>query len=112
MVNRFYWTSTLHTIIRKDIIQFLNETYKFFKVGPKEIPMYSQKGQVGTWPFTKYFRTLIEGKAYKESDASKEIILASEKNTEQGRAGSAEVRSEIKDAIQSGSLDSPIELDI
>lgn len=105
------WTHPLRKIIRDDMIQFLNRVYRFFKIEPEDIPMYSEHGKVGEWPFTKYFRSIIEGKAYREDRNSNEIILAFEKNTPQGDEDYKEVREEIRSAIKSGSIDSPIELE-
>ena len=92
------WTTSIRKTIREDMVQFLNNTYKFFKFEPKDIPIYSEKGLIGTLPFTRYFHALIAGKAYKESDDSKEIILAFE-NTAKGEGDSAEVRKEIENAV-------------
>lgn len=103
------WASTLRKTIREDMIGFLNELYDFYKIKPRDIPMYSQNGLVGSWKFTKYFRTLIEGKAYREDENSDEIILAFEK-TSQGNKDYTEIRDEIKDAIQGGSIDTPVKL--
>lgn len=104
------WTSTLRNTIREDMIQFLNDTYTFFKFVPKDIPIYSQRGLVDTWPFTWYFRNLIEGKAYKESDDSQELILAFEKKTDIGKKDQAHVLDEIQYAVASGSITEPIKL--
>lgn len=105
-----HWATSLRSSIREDMIEFLNSTYNFFKIEPMDIPMYSQHGQVGSWPFTKYFHTKIAGKAYKESEDSKEIILAFEKNTKQGQEDYKEVREDIQYAIKSGSIDEPTKL--
>ena len=92
------WTTSIRKTIREDMVQFLNNTYTFFKFEPKDIPIYSENGLIGTLPFTRYFHGLIAGKAYKESDDSKEIILAFE-NTAKGEGDSAEVRKEIENAV-------------
>ena len=92
------------------MIKFLNETYTFFKFEPKMIPLYSEDRKVYELPFTTFFRTLIEGKAYKESDDAKELILAFEKNTPVGESDRTHVLDEIKYAIQSGSIADPMEL--
>lgn len=105
-----HWATSLRNSIREDMIEFLNSTYNFFKIEPMDIPMYSQHGQVGSWPFTKYFHTKIAGKAYKESEDSKEIILAFEKNTKQGQEDYKEVREDIQYAIKSGSIDTAVPL--
>lgn len=104
------WTSTLRNTIREDMIQFLNETYTFFKFEPKMIPLYSEDRKVYEWPFTTFFRTLIEGKAYKESEDAKELILAFEKDTPAGEKDQAHVLDEIQYAVKSCSITDPIEL--
>lgn len=105
-----HWAATLRREIREDMVKFLNETYSFFTIEPMDIPLYSQNGQVASFPFMRYFHSILAGKAYKESEDSKEIILAFEKNTEQGKADYTEVRDEIRNAIRSGSIDEPKEL--
>ena len=105
-----HWAISLRRSIREDMIDFLNKTYNFFRIEPMDIPMYSMNGQVGSWPFTKYFHTQITGKVYKESEDSQELILAFEKDTPQGIADYAEVRKDIKYAIKSGSIDEPEKL--
>ena len=104
------WTSTLRNTIREDMIKFLNETYTFFKFEPRPYPVYSETRKVYEWPFTTFFRSIIEGKAYKENDNSKEIILAFEKNTEAGKKDRVDVLDEIQYAVKSGSITDPIEL--
>ena len=104
------WTSTLRNTIREDMIKFLNETYVFFKFEPRPYPVYSETRKVYEWPFTTFFRSIIEGKAYKENDNSKEIILAFEKNTETGKKDRIDVLDEIQYAVKSGSITDPIEL--
>lgn len=104
------WADIIHKTIREDMIDFLNTNYSFFKIEPKDIDLYSQNGKVGTIPFTKYFHAILAGKAYKESDDSKDIILAFEKNTQKGNDDYAEARKEIQHAINSGSIETPIKL--
>ncbi len=108
--NEDSWTTAIRSEIRQDMLDFLNKTYNFYRIEPMDVPIYSQNGQVDEWPFTRYFRSLIEGKAYKESDASKDIILAFEKNTPQGQKDYAEVREEIRYAIAGGSIDTPVKI--
>lgn len=96
--------------IREDMIQLLNDTYRFFKIEPADIPLYSQNGLVGHLPFTHYFRLILEGKAYKEDKNSKELILAFEKQGPFGDADYKTVREEIENYIQGGSIDKPVEL--
>ena len=104
------WTSSIRKTIREDMVEFLNETYTFFKFEPKDIPIYSENGLIGTLPFTRYFHALIAGKAYKESDDSKEIILAFEKSAK-GEGDSQEVRKEIENAVSNpDDITHPIEL--
>lgn len=104
------WADSIHKTIREDMIDFLNANYSFFKIEPKDIDLYSQNGKVGTIPFTKYFHAILAGKAYKESDDSNELILAFEKNTPEGKADYDQVRDEIQYAINSSSIDTPVEL--
>ena len=105
------WTGTLRKTIRDDMVQLLNDTYKFFKIEPMDIPLYSQNGQVGTLPFLRYFRLLLEGKAYKENEGSKEIILAFEKEGPIGEKDYREVRENIEGYVQGGSIETPITLE-
>ena len=93
------------------MVQLLNDTYKFFKIEPMDIPLYSQNGQVGTLPFLRYFRLLLEGKAYKENEGSKEIILAFEKEGPIGEKDYREVRENIEGYVQGGSIETPITLE-
>ncbi len=104
------WTNPLRQIIREDMVAYLNKLYFFFRIKPKKIPVTTPNGLVLSWPFTQYFRTLIEGKAYKENDDDKELILAFEKTTPQGDSDYREVRDEIQNALLGGSIDTPIEL--
>ena len=95
---------------RAEMIGLLNETYKFFKVETEDVPLYSQNGQVDTIPFLKYFRLLLEGKAYKENEASKEIILAFEKEGPIGERNYRDVRENIEGYVRGGSIEKPVEL--
>ncbi len=104
------WTTTLRTTIREDMIQLLNDTYRFFRIEPMDIPLYSQNGLVGHLPFTHYFRLILEGKAYKEDKNSKELILAFEKEGPFGDRDYKAVREDIESYIQGGSIEKPIEL--
>lgn len=104
------WTDSLHKTIREDMIDFLNETYNFFKIEPMDYPVSSQNGLIDKWPFTKVFRRTLEGKAYKEDEDSKDIILAFEKKTETGKKDYEFVHDEIKDYVIGGSIDDPIPL--
>ena len=94
-----HWATSIRTTIREDMLQFLTDTYTFFKIQPKDIPMYSQTGLVGTIPFVRYFHSILAGKAYKEQDDANEIYLAFER-TPQGERDSAEVLDEIKYAVE------------
>ena len=105
-----HWATSIRTTIREDMLQFLTDTYAFFKIQPKDIPMYSQTGLVGTIPFVRYFHSILAGKAYKEQDDANEIYLAFER-TPQGERDSAEVFDEIKYAVEDqAALSHPIEL--
>lgn len=90
--------------------KFFKDEHTFFKIQPKDIPMYSQTGLVGTIPFVRYFHSILAGKAYKEQDDANEIYLAFER-TPQGERDSAEVLDEIKYAVEDqAALSHPIEL--
>ena len=105
-----HWATSIRTTIREDMLQFLTDTYAFFKIQPMDIPMYSQTGLVGTIPFVRYFHSILAGKAYKEQDDANEIYLAFER-TPQGERDSAEVLDEIKYAVEDqAALSHPIEL--
>lgn len=105
-----HWATSIRTTIREDMLQFLTDTYNFFKIQPKDISIYSQNGLVGTIPFVRYFHSIIAGKAYKERDDADEIYLAFER-TPQGERDSAEVLDEIKYAVEDqAALTTPIEL--
>lgn len=105
-----HWATSIRTTIREDMLHFLTDTYTFFKIQPKDIPMYSQTGLVGTIPFVRYFHSILAGKAYKEQDDANEIYLAFER-TPQGERDSAEVLDEIKYAVEDqAALSHPIEL--
>ena len=105
-----HWATSIRTTIREDMLQFLADTYNFFKIQPKDISIYSQNGLVDTIPFVRYFHSIIAGKAYKERDDANEIYLAFEKNTPQGKADYAQVRDEIQYAINFGSIDNPVKI--
>ena len=92
------------------MLQFLTDTYTFFKIQSMDISIYSQNGLVGTIQFVRYFHSIIVGKAYKEQDDADEIYLAFEKNTPQGKADYAQVQDEIQYAINSGSIDNPLKI--
>ena len=61
-------------------------------------------------PFLKYFRLILEGKAYKEDKNSKEIILAFEKEGPYGDKDYKEVREDIEGYVQGGSIEKDIPL--
>ena len=104
------WTNTLRTTIRENMIEYLNRLYAFFRIKPQKIPVTTPNGIVLSWPFTQYFRTIIEGKAYKENDDHKGLILAFEKGTPAGDSDYHLVSDEIKNAIIGGSFEIPVEL--
>ena len=105
-----HWATSLRTTIREDMIQFLKDTYTFFKFEPKDIPVSTPNGHLFDIPFLHYFHVILTGKAYKESDDAKELILAFEKNTPVGESDRTHVLDEIQYAIQSGSITDPMEL--
>ena len=105
-----HWATSIRTTIREDMIQFLTDTYDFFKIQPKDIPVTTPTGQLFDIPFLNYFHNLLAGKVYKESDDSTDLILAFEKKTEQGKLDLKEVQEDLHDAITGGSITDPIEL--
>ena len=105
-----HWATSIRTTIREDMIQFLTNTYNFFKIQPKDIPVTTPTGQLFDIPFLNYFHNLLAGKVYKESDDSTDLILAFEKKTEQGKLDLKEVQEDLHDAITGGSITDPIEL--
>lgn len=96
--------------LREHMIAYLNSLYTSFKIEPKDIPLYSQRGLVGTIKFTKYNHSLLAGKAYKESEDSPEILLAFERNIPTGKTDLADVKDPITTAIIGGSMEEPIVL--
>ena len=92
------------------MLQFLTDTYNFFKIQPKDIPVTTPTGQLFDIPFLNYFHNLLAGKVYKESDNSTDLILAFEKTTEQGKLDLKEAQEDLHDAITGGSITDPIEL--
>ena len=105
-----HWATSIRTTIREDMIQFLTDTYDFFKIQPKDIPVTTPTGHLFDIPFLNYFHNLLAGKVHKESDNSTDLILAFEKKTEQGRLDLKEVQEDLHDAITGGSIDEPINL--
>ena len=105
-----HWATSIRTTIREDMIQFLTDTYNFFKIQPKDIPVTTPTGKLFDIPFLNYFHNLLAGKVYKESDNSPDLILAFEKKTEQGKLDLKEVQEDLHDAITGGSITDPIEL--
>ena len=105
-----HWATSIRTTIREDMIQFLTDTYDFFKIQPKDIPVTTPTGKLFDIPFLNYFHNLLAGKVYKESDDSTDLILAFEKKTEQGKLDLKEVQEDLHDAITGGSITDPIEL--
>lgn len=107
---KFVWDNSHHERAPQKRSDNAIVTYTFFKIQPKDIPMYSQTGLVGTIPFVRYFHSILAGKAYKEQDDANEIYLAFER-TPQGERDSAEVLDEIKYAVEDqAALSHPIEL--
>ena len=105
-----HWATSIRTTIREDMLQFLTDTYNFFKIQPKDIPVTTPTGHLFDIPFLNYFHNLLAGKVYKESDDSTDLILAFEKKTEQGKLDLKEVQEDLQHAITGGSITEPIEL--
>lgn len=100
------WTNQLRTTIREDMIQFLNDTYKFFRIDPKDIPVTANGHHVMDLKFLDYFANLLRGKIYRTSKDDKQLWLAFERDTEQGRTDFLEVRDNIENYVDPGQLDS------
>ena len=105
-----HWATSIRATIREDMLQFLTDTYAFFKIQPKGIPVTTPTGHLFDIPFLNYFHNLLAGKVYKESDNSTDLILAFEKKTEQGKLDLKEVQEDLQHAITGGSITDPIEL--
>lgn len=105
-----HWATSIRATIREDMLQFLTDTYAFFKIQPKDIPVTTPTGHLFDIPFLNYFHNLLAGKVYKESDDSTDLILAFEKKTEQGKLDLKEVQDNLQHSISGGSITDPIEL--
>ena len=105
-----HWATSIRTTIREDMLQFLTDTYNFFKIQPKDIPVTTPTGHLFDIPFLNYFHNLLAGKVYKESDNSTDLILAFEKHTETGIKDLKEAQEDLQHAITGGSITDPIEL--
>lgn len=105
-----HWATSIRATIREDMLQFLTDTYAFFKIQPMDIPVSTPNGHLFDIPFLNYFHNLLAGKVYKESDDSTDLILAFEKKTEQGKLDLKEVQEDLQNAITGGSITDPIEL--
>ena len=105
-----HWATSIRATIREDMLQFLTDTYAFFKIQPMDIPVTTPTGHLFDIPFLNYFHNLLAGKVYKESDDSTDLILAFEKKTEQGKLDLKEVQEDLQHAITGGSITDPIEL--
>ena len=60
-----HWATSIRTTIREDMLQFLTDTYNFFKIQPKDIPVTTPTGKLFDIPFLNYFHNLLAGKVYK-----------------------------------------------
>ena len=105
-----HWATSIRTTIREDMLQFLTDTYNFFKIQPKDIPVTTPTGHLFDIPFLNYFHNLLAGKVHKESDNSTDLILAFEKHTEQGKLDLKEAQKDLQHAITGGSITDTIEL--
>lgn len=102
-----HWATSIRTTIREDMLQFLTDTYNFFKIQPKDIPVTTPTGHLFDIPFLNYFHNLLAGKVYKESDNSPDLILAFEKHTEKGKLDLKEAQKDLQHAITGGSITDP-----
>lgn len=105
-----HWATSIRATIREDMLQFLTDTYTFFKIQPKDIPVSTPNGHLFDIPFLNYFHNLLAGKVYKESDDSTDLILAFEKKTEQGKLDLKEVTEYIKETLPDKTLGDPIDI--
>lgn len=105
-----HWATSIRATIREDMLQFLTDTYAFFKIQPMDIPVTTPTGHLFDIPFLNYFHNLLAGKVYKESDDSTDLILAFEKKTEQGKLDLKEVTEYIKETLPDKTLGDPIDL--
>lgn len=107
------WTAPLRKIIREDMISFLNDTYAFFEVVPKPIPLYaalSDDRKVSEIPFLIYHHNLLAGKVYKTEDNAPVLTLAFERSSPRGKADLKEVQDNIATSIAGGSIDIPVKI--
>lgn len=105
-----HWATSIRATIREDMLQFLQDTYTFFKIKPIDIPVTTPNGHLFDIPFLNYFHNLLAGKVYKESDNSTDLILAFEKETPTGQSDLKEVDEEIKYTLPGKTLGEPIKL--
>lgn len=105
-----HWATSIRATIREDMLQFLQNTYTFFKIKPIDIPVTTPNGHLFDIPFLNYFHNLLAGKVYKESDNSTDLILAFEKETPTGQSDLKEVAEEIKYTLLGETLSEPIKL--
>lgn len=105
-----HWATSIRATIREDMLQFLQDTYTFFKIKPIDIPVTTPNGHLFGIPFLNYFHNLLAGKVYKESDNSTDLILAFEKETPTGQSDLKEVDEEIKYTLPGENLGEPIKL--
>lgn len=104
------WTTPLRKIIREDMISFLNDTYTFFEVTPKPIPIYAGDKKVTEIPFLNYYHNHLKGKIYKTEDNTDKLTIAFESNSALGKTDLEDVRTNIVTSISGGSIDMPIKL--
>lgn len=105
-----HWATSIRATIREDMLQFLQDTYTFFKIKPIDIPVTTPNGHLFDIPFLNYFHNLLAGKVYKESDNSTDLILAFEKETPSGQSDLKEVAEEIKYTLLGETIGEPIKL--
>lgn len=105
-----HWATSIRATIREDMLQFLQDTYTFFKIKPIDIPVTTPNGHLFDIPFLNYFHNLLAGKVYKESDNSTDLILAFEKEPPTGQSDLKEVDEEIKYTLPGKTLGEPIKL--
>ena len=105
-----HWATSIRATIREDMLQFLTDTYAFFKIQPMDIPVTTPTGHLFDIPFLNYFHNLLAGKVYKESDDSTDLILAFEKKTDAGKKDLKDIQEEIKYTLPDETLGEPFSL--
>ena len=105
------WSAPLRKEIRDDMITYLNSLYVFFEVEPMPIPLYAGDKKVGEIPFLNYHHNRLRGKVYKVNGKTKDLIIAFERTSQEGKDDLKDVQDNIVTSICGGSIEQekPIE---